>query len=62
MSRRDLADRLGVTEQAIGFWMRQGWMAYDRQCHVQVEFPRSGLRASWEDVPEDKRPSEREAA
>ena len=62
MSRRDLADKLGVTEQAISFWLKQGWITYERQCHVQLELPRSGLVASWDDVPKDKRTVVEDAA
>lgn len=63
-SRGKLADTLGVTETAVGQWVRQGWIPYDRQCHIQVEsqkLPRAErigktpLVASWDDVPEDKR-------
>lgn len=54
--RKDFADRLGVTEAAISFWLRQGWMTYERQCSVQLELPASGLRASWNDVPKIRRP------
>jgi predicted transcriptional regulator len=43
ISRKEFADRLGITESAISFWLREGWMAYDRQCHV-------------DDVPAEKRP------
>lgn len=61
IARKDLADRLGVTEAAIYYWVKQGWIAFDRQCHIQVELRGSGLRASWDDVPHDKRPAERVA-
>lgn len=62
ISRKSLTDRLGVTEQAISFWLKQGWITYERQCHIQLELPRSGLRASWDDVPEERRPIEAKAA
>lgn len=62
ISRRHFADRLGVTEQAIGFWLRQGWITYERQCHIQLELPRSGLRASWDNVPAARRPVEAKTA
>lgn len=60
MSRSDLAARLGVTPQAVGFWIKQGWMTFERQTHIQYEFPRSGLMPSWNDVPPSKRPAEEE--
>jgi DNA-binding transcriptional regulator YdaS (Cro superfamily) len=63
-SRTKLAVALGVTETAVGQWVRQGWIPYDRQCHIQVESKRlpakdragkEPLFASWDDIPEDKR-------
>lgn len=63
-NRGVLAGALGVTETAVGQWVRQGWIPYDRQCHIQIESKRlpakeragkEPLIASWDDVPEDKR-------
>lgn len=62
--RGQLASALGVTDTAIGQWVRQGWIYYDRQCQIQVESERlpaeqragkEPLVASQEDIPEDKR-------
>lgn len=57
-----LAKALGVTDTAVGQWVRQGWIAYDRQCQIQVESEkpehakgRAPLVASWDDVPEERR-------
>lgn len=63
-TRGKLADFLGVTETAVGHWVKQGWIYYDRQCQIQVESKRLPLKeragkepliASWDDIPEDKR-------
>lgn len=54
--RKDFAERLGVTEAAISFWLKQGWMTYERQCHAEKEL-RGKLKANWSDVPKDKRPA-----
>lgn len=58
--RRAFADQLGVTEQAISFWIQQGWISYERQCHIELELD-GALKANWRDVPADKRPVERAA-
>lgn len=59
-----LATTLGVTDTAIGQWVKQGWIYYDRQCQIQVESEklpaeeRAGkepLVASWDDIPEERR-------
>lgn len=55
MSLQEVAKRLKVTSAAIYFWGKQGWIPYDRQCHIQLELPRSGLKASWDDVPASRR-------
>jgi transcriptional regulator with XRE-family HTH domain len=60
IQRREFADRLGVTEAAISYWLKQGWMTYERQCSVQIELG-GALLASWNDVPEDKRPQHQPA-
>ena len=57
ISRADFARTVNVTEAAISFWLRQGWMTHERQCQVQLALPGSGLRARWEDVPAEKRPA-----
>ena len=58
--RGQLALICNVTPTAIHHWVKQGWMPYDKQCLVQVESERSvkkgRLVASWQDVPEEKRP------
>ncbi|MDP2621581.1 MAG: hypothetical protein Q8P46_15655 [Hyphomicrobiales bacterium] len=59
--KKDLADRLGITESAVYFWLKQGWIAHERQCQIQLELRGSGLRANWDDVPDEKRPAERAA-
>ncbi len=58
--RGALAGVLGVSEAAVHLWVKQGWIPYDRQCHIQVESARAGhpipgLQASWDDVPDEKR-------
>src|SRR5260221_12044635 len=62
--RGRLAAALGVTDTAVGQWVRQGWIYYDRQCQIQVESERlpaeervgkRRLVASQEDILEDKR-------
>ena len=58
--RKLFATRLGVTEQAISYWLQQGWIAFERQCHIEVELG-GALKASWGHVPAEKRPSERAA-
>jgi transcriptional regulator with XRE-family HTH domain len=59
--RRQFAERLGITEQAISFWLSQGWISYDRQCHIEKELG-GKLKANWSDVPNDKRPGATSAA
>lgn len=60
-SRGELAKVCDVTETAVGYWVKQGWIPYDKQCLIQVEAeraPRKGktrLVASWHDVPGEKR-------
>ena len=68
VGRKEFCDRLGVTEASFSFWIKQGWLTYERQCHVENELAkmgdagligeklRGGVRASWDDVPDDKRP------
>lgn len=58
--RKTFAEKLGVTEQAISFWKQQGWISYERQCHIELELD-GELKANWRDVPADKRPGERAA-
>lgn len=36
-SQAEAARRLEVTDTAVGHWLRQGWMPYDRQCQAQVD-------------------------
>lgn len=55
ISKTEFAKRLNVTRAAIDFWISEKWIAYDRQCHIQVE-TRGKLRASWDDVPKDRQP------
>ncbi len=55
MDRATFAKRLRVTQAAISFWLQQGWLTFERQAHIQLEFPGSGLRAEWKDVPASKR-------
>lgn len=60
-TRTKLATALGVTDTAVGQWVKQGWIYYERQCQIQVEsekLPLEGkepLVASWDDIPEEKR-------
>lgn len=58
--RKVFADRLGVTEQAISWWVQRGWIDFKRQCHIEVELA-GDLKASWGDVPQEKRLVERAA-
>lgn len=58
--RKTFAEQLGVTEQAISFWIQQGWISYERQCHIELEL-HGALKANWHHVPSDKRPAERMA-
>lgn len=60
--RLALGKVLGVTDTAVGYWVKQGWIPYDRQCQIQVESQkpehakgREPLVASQEDVPHDRR-------
>jgi hypothetical protein len=62
IERKDFAARLGITDAAIFFWLKKRFIPFDRQCHIQVELRGSGLRADWDDVPEDKRPVAERAA
>lgn len=55
ISRGEFAKRLNITRAAIDFWISEGFIAYDRQCHIQLE-TKGKLRASWDDVPKEKRP------
>ena len=55
IQRKNFAENLGVSEAAISFWLKQGWITYERQSHIQLEL-RGKLRASWDDVPEERRP------
>lgn len=60
-SRGELAQVCAVTETAVGYWVKQGWIPYDKQCQIQVESeraPKKGKKrivASWHDIPADKR-------
>lgn len=60
-SRAEVARVCGITETAVGYWVKQGWIHYDKQCLLQVEAernPRKGKRrivASESDIPEEKR-------
>lgn len=63
-TRTKLAAALGVTDTAIGQWVKQGWIYYERQCQIQVESEKllledregkATLIASWDDIPEEKR-------
>jgi hypothetical protein len=66
-SRTAVAEICNISETAVGYWVKQGWIHYDKQCLLEVEArraPRKGkLRpvASWLDVPEERRPSAFEA-
>lgn len=60
--RGDLARVLGVTGTAVGYWVKQGWIQYDRQCQIQIESQkpehakgRKPLIASQKDVPQERR-------
>lgn len=69
VGRKEFCDRLGVTEASFSFWLKQGWMTYERQCHVQLELEKmvkggdiakkydDAITADWNDVPKDKRPA-----
>lgn len=63
-TRTKLATALGVTDTAVGQWVKQGWIYYERQCQIQVESEKllpedhvgkAPLVASWDDIPEEKR-------
>ena len=54
ITQQEFARRLGVTPALISFWLRSGWISYERQCQIQLEL-RDKLRASWDDVPAEKR-------
>ncbi len=60
--RGEFAARLGVTPALISYWLSEGWIVYERQCQIQVELKTSKLRASWDDVPQEKRPETRATA
>jgi hypothetical protein len=36
-TQAEAARRLDVSDTAVGHWLRQGWMPFDRQCQVQVD-------------------------
>lgn len=62
--RAGLASVCKVTETAVHYWVRQGFIPYDKQCLIQVEAERlprrkskGRLQASWHDIPAEKRPA-----
>lgn len=44
-SQAQLADRLGVSQQAVSIWLRRGWVPVRRALEIEAQFgiPRSRL-------------------
>ena len=44
-SQAQLAERLGVTQQAVSIWLRRGWVPVRRALEIEAQFgiPRSRL-------------------
>lgn len=54
ISRSDFSIRLGITEAAMSKWGRNGSIAYDRQCQIQLE-TKGKLKANWDHAAKDRR-------
>jgi len=61
-SRNEVARICNVTKTAVYYWVKQGWIPYDKQCQIQVEAERlpkkKGKRlpvASKYDIPDNVR-------
>jgi len=60
-SRPDVAAKAQVSETAVGLWVKQGWIPFDKQ--EFFEHDSAGvLKANWMDLPAKKRPLHLQAA
>lgn len=54
-TRTEIATKAKVTETAVGLWVKQGWIPFDKQSFFEADSKKK-LRASWMDLPAKKRP------
>ena len=54
-SQAAVADAAELTDTAIGHWVKQGWIPYDKQDFFEHDSA-GQLKASWLDLPAEKRP------
>lgn len=54
-SRPDVAAKAQVSETAVGLWVKQGWIPFDKQ-EFFAHDSAGKLQADWMDVPNKKRP------
>lgn len=60
-TRSALARVCRVTDTAVGQWLKQGWMPFDKQETVEHDSKKK-LEANWLDLPRNRRPVHLRAA